>query len=133
MLFLQPIEIDYLKDLENHGVSLTEYPLLKLLDSFPLYGHKPHTKKFVSLEMHPWVLSLQKALESFVLSEVIMIPLVARQPIKFLIWVYMFKLLVHFKVQLVVKHFLIIALFVEYTLKSISIPKHHRLNMYDPK
>lgn len=84
MLFLQPIEIDYLKDLEKHGVSLTEYPLLKLLDSFPLYGHKPHTKKFVSLEMHPWVLSLQKALESFVLSEVIMIPLVARQPNKFL-------------------------------------------------
>ncbi|XP_047307645.1 DEAD-box ATP-dependent RNA helicase 17 isoform X2 [Impatiens glandulifera] len=65
LLFLQPVETDYLQDLEKHGVSLTEYPLLKLLDSVPLYGHKPNVKKFVSVEMHPWVISLQKALESF--------------------------------------------------------------------
>ncbi|KAA8534747.1 hypothetical protein F0562_029811 [Nyssa sinensis] len=69
LLFLQPIEVDYLQELEKHGVSLAEYPLLKVLDSFPLYGQKHHVKKFVSVEMHPWVLSLQKALESFILSE----------------------------------------------------------------
>ncbi|KAL2479448.1 DEAD-box ATP-dependent RNA helicase 17 [Abeliophyllum distichum] len=66
LLFLQPVEIDYLKDLENHGVMLTEYPLLNLLESFPSYGPKRPVKKFVSVEMHPWVLSLQKALESFI-------------------------------------------------------------------
>uniref|UniRef100_A0A5B7B7I0 ATP-dependent RNA helicase n=1 Tax=Davidia involucrata TaxID=16924 RepID=A0A5B7B7I0_DAVIN len=69
LLFLQPIEMDYLQELEKHGVSLTEYPLLKVLDGFPLNGQKHHVKKFVSVEMHPWVLSLQKALESFILSE----------------------------------------------------------------
>ncbi|KAF6173815.1 hypothetical protein GIB67_003816 [Kingdonia uniflora] len=67
LLFLQPIEIDYLQDLKKHGVSLKEYPLLKMLDSFPLYGIQKHQiKKFVSIEMHPWVLSLQKALETFI-------------------------------------------------------------------
>ncbi|KAH7548230.1 hypothetical protein JRO89_XS14G0086500 [Xanthoceras sorbifolium] len=69
LLFLQPIEVDYLKDLEKHGVSLTEYPLLKVLDSFPLYGQVPRGKKFVFTDTHPWVLSLQKALESFILAE----------------------------------------------------------------
>ncbi|KAG9140915.1 hypothetical protein Leryth_010447 [Lithospermum erythrorhizon] len=69
LLFLQPIEIDYLHDLEKHGVVLTEYPLLKVLDSFPLYGLKYQTKKFESFEMHPWVLSLQKALELFISNE----------------------------------------------------------------
>ncbi|RXI06204.1 hypothetical protein DVH24_018246 [Malus domestica] len=64
LLFLQPIEMDYLKELEKHGVSLTEFPLLKILDSFPLYGHK-HVRKFVSIDGHPWVMSLQKALEAF--------------------------------------------------------------------
>lgn len=66
ILFLQPIEMDYLKELEKHGVSLSEYPLLKVLDSFPL---KQGVKKFVDLEFHPWVMSLQRALESFVGSE----------------------------------------------------------------
>ncbi|KAJ0046001.1 DEAD-box ATP-dependent RNA helicase 17-like isoform X1 [Pistacia vera] len=69
LLFLQPIEVDYLQDLEKHGVLLTEYPLLKVLDGFPLYGHVPRVKKFVSTESHPWVLTLQKALESFVSAE----------------------------------------------------------------
>ncbi|KAB2604191.1 DEAD-box ATP-dependent RNA helicase 17-like [Pyrus ussuriensis x Pyrus communis] len=64
LLFLQPIEMDYLKELEKHGVSLAEFPLLKILDSFPLYGHK-HVRKFVSIDAHPWVMSLQKALEAF--------------------------------------------------------------------
>ncbi|KAB2633954.1 DEAD-box ATP-dependent RNA helicase 17-like [Pyrus ussuriensis x Pyrus communis] len=64
ILFLQPIEMDYLKELEKHGVSLTEFPLVKILDSFPLYGHK-HVRKFVSIDAHPWVMSLQKALEAF--------------------------------------------------------------------
>ncbi|KAJ7979208.1 RNA helicase [Quillaja saponaria] len=69
LLFLQPVEVDYLQDLEKHGVSLTEYPLLKVLDSFPLYGQKLHVKQFVSIELHPWVLCLQKALESFIASQ----------------------------------------------------------------
>ncbi|XP_068307858.1 DEAD-box ATP-dependent RNA helicase 17-like [Pyrus communis] len=64
LLFLQPIEMDYLKELEKHGVSLAEFPLLKILDSFPLYGHK-HVRKFVSIDAHPWVMSVQKALEAF--------------------------------------------------------------------
>ncbi|KAJ9551259.1 hypothetical protein OSB04_015304 [Centaurea solstitialis] len=71
LLFLQPIEADYLQELKKHGVLLTEYPLLKLLDGFPLHGPKHHVKKFVSIEMHPWVLSLQRSLESFVSNEVI--------------------------------------------------------------
>ena len=62
--------MDYLQDLEKHGVSLTEYSLLKVLDSFPLSGQKHHIKKFISLEMHPWSLYLQKALESFIFAEV---------------------------------------------------------------
>ncbi|KAL9262260.1 DEAD-box ATP-dependent RNA helicase 17-like protein [Drosera capensis] len=70
LLFLQPIEMDYLQDLEKHGVPLTEYRLDKLLDGFPLFGAlKRHCKKILSVEMHPWVASLQKGLESFVASE----------------------------------------------------------------
>jgi ATP-dependent RNA helicase DDX31/DBP7 len=70
LLFLQPVEVDYLHDLEKHGVSLTEYPILKVLGSFPLYGQVYRARKFVSLDLHPWVLYLQRALESFILSEV---------------------------------------------------------------
>lgn len=69
LLFLQPVEVDYLHDLEKHGVSLTEYPILKVLGSFPLYGQVYRARKFVSLDLHPWVLYLQRALESFILSE----------------------------------------------------------------
>ncbi|KAL7593753.1 hypothetical protein Lser_V15G32791 [Lactuca serriola] len=73
LLFLQPIEVDYLQELQKHGVMLTEYPLLKLLDGFPLHGlnlkHHHHVKKFVSVEMHPWVVSLQRSLESFIFKE----------------------------------------------------------------
>ncbi|KAI3701371.1 hypothetical protein L6452_26388 [Arctium lappa] len=72
LLFLQPIEADYLQELKKHGVLLTEYPLLKLLDGFPLYGLKQHVKKFVSIEMHPWVLCLQRSLEFFISTEVMM-------------------------------------------------------------
>ncbi|XP_076957146.1 DEAD-box ATP-dependent RNA helicase 17-like [Bidens hawaiensis] len=68
LLFLQPIEGDYLEELKKHGVVLTEYPLVKLLDGFPLKRNR--FKKFVTVEMHPWVLDLQKSLESFILSEV---------------------------------------------------------------
>ncbi|KAI3689946.1 hypothetical protein L2E82_47917 [Cichorium intybus] len=64
--FLQPIEVDYLQELKKHGVTLTEYPLLKLLDDFPL---KSHARTFVSIEMHPWLVCLQKSLESFIFSE----------------------------------------------------------------
>ncbi|KAK4775265.1 hypothetical protein SAY86_010200 [Trapa natans] len=69
LLFLQPVEIDYLKDLERHAVKLTEYPIIKVLESFPFYGKKFHAKSFVTLDAHPWVLSLQNALESFVSTE----------------------------------------------------------------
>lgn len=69
LLFLQPVEIDYLQDLEKHGVSLTEYPVLKMLDKFPLYGQKNLAKKSVFLESHPWILCLQKALEAFIVSK----------------------------------------------------------------
>lgn len=51
-------------------MSLKEYPLQKVLDSFPLYGQKHH-KKLISLDTHPWVLFLQRALERFVLTEVL--------------------------------------------------------------
>ncbi|XP_075512884.1 DEAD-box ATP-dependent RNA helicase 17 isoform X3 [Primulina tabacum] len=69
LLFLQPVEVDYLKDLEKHGVMLTEHPLLKLLGSFPLYNLKHQVKKFVSIDMHPWLLTLERALESYISSE----------------------------------------------------------------
>ncbi|CAH9118864.1 unnamed protein product [Cuscuta europaea] len=69
ILFLQPVEAEYLQELEKHGVTLTEYPLLKLLDSFSVFGTKHVPKKFVSVEMHPWSLFLQKSLESFVATE----------------------------------------------------------------
>ncbi|XP_066365948.1 DEAD-box ATP-dependent RNA helicase 17 isoform X2 [Miscanthus floridulus] len=69
LLFLQPIELDYLKDLELHGVSLTEYPFQKVLDSFPVNGQKPHKRKLISLDMHPWIMSLQRSLEAFVAAE----------------------------------------------------------------
>lgn len=70
LLFLQPIEIDYLKELKKHGASLAEYPLLKVLDKFPIPGNMPRIKKVISLESHPWVISLQRALESFTYAEV---------------------------------------------------------------
>ncbi|KAM7259986.1 hypothetical protein ACFE04_015727 [Oxalis oulophora] len=66
LLFLQPIETNYLQDLEKHGVSLTEYPISKVLDGFPLSGRP---RKFDSMESHPWVLALQNSLESFLLAE----------------------------------------------------------------
>ncbi|ESQ52790.1 hypothetical protein EUTSA_v10016399mg [Eutrema salsugineum] len=69
LLFLQPIEIDYLKDLKKHGATLAEYPLLKVLDKFPLLGNMPRIKKVISLESHPWVISLQRALEFFTYAE----------------------------------------------------------------
>lgn len=69
LLFLQPIELDYLKDLELHGVSLTEYPFQKVLDSFPVNGERPRKRKEISLDMHPWIMSLQRLLEGFVVAE----------------------------------------------------------------
>lgn len=69
LLFLQPTEIDYLQDLRNHGVSLTEYPLVKVLDSFPARGRKHFVEKFVSLESHSWIMFLQRAVESFIAAE----------------------------------------------------------------
>lgn len=70
LLFLQPVEIDYLKDLKKHGATLAEYPLLKVLDKFPLLGNMPRVKKVISLESHPWVISLQRGLEFFTYADV---------------------------------------------------------------
>lgn len=70
LLFLQPIEIDYLHDLQRHGVSLTEYPLQKDLDRLLLHSQKNHRKKSIFLETHPWLLLLQNALEIFISKEV---------------------------------------------------------------
>ena len=70
ILFLQPVEIDYLRDLELHGVSLTEYPFQKVLDGFPVNGEKPLKRKPISLDMHPWIMSVQRTLENYVASEV---------------------------------------------------------------
>ncbi|XLR59324.1 hypothetical protein S83_009996 [Arachis hypogaea] len=67
LLFLQPVEIDYLQDLEKHGVSLAEYPLLKVMDNFTLHGQNKQVKKSIFMDLHPWVLCLQKALESFII------------------------------------------------------------------
>ncbi|KAK4396816.1 DEAD-box ATP-dependent RNA helicase 17 [Sesamum angolense] len=57
ILFLQPIEVDYMMDLEKHGVTLAEYPLLKLLNSFPLYGpkHQLKLKKLAKDAFCSWV------------------------------------------------------------------------------
>lgn len=66
LLFLQPLEFDYLQDLEKHGVALREYPLLEMLDGFSAHGVQKHVKNLVTIERHPWVLSLQKALETFI-------------------------------------------------------------------
>ena len=70
ILFLQPVEIDYLRDLELHGVSLTEYPFQKVLDGFPVNGEKPLKRKPISLDMHPWIMSVQRTLENYIASEV---------------------------------------------------------------
>ncbi|XP_008784605.2 DEAD-box ATP-dependent RNA helicase 17 [Phoenix dactylifera] len=69
LLFLQPVEVDYLHDLQLHGVSLKEYPLQKVLDSFLSHGQKLNSKKLLSLDTHPWVLFLQKTLENFIGNE----------------------------------------------------------------
>ncbi|KAF3792296.1 DEAD-box ATP-dependent RNA helicase 17 [Nymphaea thermarum] len=68
LLFLLAVELDYLQELQKHGVSLDEFPLQKVLDSFPLPGGRSR-KKVISLDLHPWVTNLQKAIESFISSE----------------------------------------------------------------
>lgn len=70
LLFLQPSEIEYLKDLEKHSVILSAYPVLKMLDSLQLHGQRPQSKKVIALDLHPWLANLQRALESFVGNEV---------------------------------------------------------------
>ncbi|XP_078433400.1 P-loop containing nucleoside triphosphate hydrolases superfamily protein isoform X2 [Wolffia australiana] len=73
ILFLQPIEADYLHDLQSHNVDLTEFPLKKTLDNLAIGFLKSPgraTNAVVSLDTHPWILSLQKAIETFVSGEV---------------------------------------------------------------
>jgi ATP-dependent RNA helicase DDX31/DBP7 len=41
-----------------------------VLDSFPVIGQKPYKRKQISLDMHPWIVSLQRSLEGFVAAEV---------------------------------------------------------------
>ncbi|XP_031499797.1 DEAD-box ATP-dependent RNA helicase 17 isoform X2 [Nymphaea colorata] len=68
LLFLLAVELDYLQELQKHGVSLDEFPLQKVLDSFPL-PRGWSRRKVISLDLHPWVTNLQKAIESFISSE----------------------------------------------------------------
>uniref|UniRef100_A0A1D1Y0S4 ATP-dependent RNA helicase n=1 Tax=Anthurium amnicola TaxID=1678845 RepID=A0A1D1Y0S4_9ARAE len=69
LLFLQPVEIDYLHDLQRHNVSLTEFPLQKSIDSLPVHFPKNYNKNLLSLEMHPWISNLQKSIENFISGE----------------------------------------------------------------
>ncbi|MQL86828.1 hypothetical protein Taro_019370 [Colocasia esculenta] len=69
LLFLQPVEIDYLHDLQRHNVSLSEFPLQSYVDSFPVHSQKNYGKNLLSLDMHPWVSTLQKAIENFLSGE----------------------------------------------------------------
>ncbi|XP_049936318.1 DEAD-box ATP-dependent RNA helicase 17-like [Nymphaea colorata] len=68
LLFLLAVELDYLQELRKDGVSLDEFPLQKVLDCVPLPGGQSR-KKVISLDLHPWVTNLQKAIESFISSE----------------------------------------------------------------
>lgn len=70
ILFLQPIEVDYLLELQKHGVTLNEFQVNKILESFLMYVQMRYKNKFVSLDMHPWLLHLQKTLETFISGEV---------------------------------------------------------------
>lgn len=71
ILFLQPIELDYLKELQKHGVPLNELSVRKILDHIQVNGIMKNHKqdKWTTLEMHPRALSMQKALESFIMAE----------------------------------------------------------------
>lgn len=71
LLFLQSVEMDYLKDLEKHGVSLAEFQLQKVLETFRVFGQKHLAKRILSIEMHPWLVGLQNALEAFIAKEVV--------------------------------------------------------------
>ncbi|KAK8930510.1 DEAD-box ATP-dependent RNA helicase 17 [Platanthera zijinensis] len=67
LLFLQPVEIDYLHDLKLHGVSLSEYPLQRIFFN----GQQQHNQKLIYLDTNPSLLLLQKGLESFISSQAI--------------------------------------------------------------
>lgn len=82
--------MDYLHDLEKHGVSLTEYQLSKVLDSFPLYGEKHRVKKFISIESHPWVVSMQRALEAFIVAQVCSYSYLSSALFKFVLFIIIF-------------------------------------------
>lgn len=65
VLFLQPTESDYLKELKKHGVSPKELPLPQLLDGLQARrGKKEET--WASVEMHPVAALMQNGLEAFV-------------------------------------------------------------------
>ncbi|KAK1307860.1 DEAD-box ATP-dependent RNA helicase 17 [Acorus calamus] len=69
LLFLQPVETEYLDILLKHCGSLEEFPLIKILNRFPVHGRKHQNRNMLSLDSHPWISSLQKALESFIATE----------------------------------------------------------------
>ncbi|ERN05567.1 DEAD-box ATP-dependent RNA helicase 17 [Amborella trichopoda] len=69
LLFLQPVELDYLQELLKHGVPLKEFPLHQTLNKFVSHGIKHHNKKLLTPDTHPWVSTLQRALESFISTE----------------------------------------------------------------
>lgn len=70
VLFLQPIELDYLKELQKHGVPLNELSVQNVLDHIQVRGRTYNKQaKWSALDMHPGALAMQKALESFIMME----------------------------------------------------------------
>ncbi|CAA7395601.1 unnamed protein product [Spirodela intermedia] len=66
LLFLQPIEVDYLQELRRHSVSLAEFPLQKVIDGLSVNFLKSNSSRPSSLDTHPWIMALQKAVENFI-------------------------------------------------------------------
>lgn len=70
VLFLQPIELDYLKELQKHGVPLNELSVKNILDHIQMHGTTYNKQaKWAALDMHPGALTMQKALEAFITTE----------------------------------------------------------------
>lgn len=59
-----------MQDLKRHNVALAEFPLQKLMDGLSASFLRSNSGRALSLETHPWMLALQKAIESLVSGEV---------------------------------------------------------------
>ncbi|KAJ7545051.1 hypothetical protein O6H91_09G104500 [Diphasiastrum complanatum] len=70
VLFLQPCESDYLRELQKHGVVLKELFLQKLLDNIcATTSKRKRSQDWENVVMHRGALVLQNSLESFISSE----------------------------------------------------------------